>query len=122
MQAWAQLLDQRLACEKVEPEIVAVESGQWVLNMGRLAGLRVGDEWALVNPAQLPERSMQPGAIDQMVVGRITQVQDLRAHISLVAGNARAPQPGWVARPLAAAQLSEPSPATLPPTRQFAQR
>lgn len=122
MQAWAQLLDQRLACEKVEPEIVAVESGRWVLNMGRLAGLRVGDEWALVNPAQLPERSMQPGVIDQMVVGRITQVQDLRAQISLVAGNAQAPQPGWVARPLAAAQLSELSPPSIPPMRQFAQR
>lgn len=122
LQAWTPVLDQKLACETVEPEIVATESGQWVLNMGSLAGLRVGDEWVLVNPSQLPERSMEPGALEQMVVARVTQVQALRALVRLEAGNARAPQPGWVARPLMTTTLSEaPWPAP-PSAHQLAHR
>lgn len=123
LQAWTPVLDQRLACEKVEPEIVATESGHWVLNMGSLAGLRVGDEWTLVNPAHLPERSMEPGALDQMVIARVSQVQAMRAHVRLVAGDARAPQPGWVARPLAAPAISEaPWPPRAGSAQQLARR
>lgn len=123
LQAWTPQLDQHLACEKVEPEIVATEAGQWVLNMGSLAGLRTGDEWTLLNPAQLPGRSMEPGALDQMVIVRVTQVQALRAHVRLVAGDARAPQPGWVARPLMANDTPEATGfSPLPSTQQLARR
>ncbi len=112
---WGQWLDQRLACVRPQPEVVAQEADHWVLNMGSLAGLRLGDEWALVDPASLPERTLEAGAIEQMVVARVVRLTPLRAELSLVAGQAQAPRNGWVAHPFSDVQprhtaLTAPAP------------
>lgn len=100
LEQWAQLLSQQFACVQPRPEVVAQEGRNWVLNMGSLAGLRVGDEWALVDPAWLPERTFEAGAIEQMVVARVSRVDAMRAELTLIAGEARLPRTGWVAQPM----------------------
>ena len=107
LQGWAQWLDQRLACVHAQPEVVAQEADRWVVNMGSLAGLRLGDEWALVDPGRLPERTLEAGAIEQMVVARVVRLDPMRAELSLVAGQAQAPRTGWVAHPLSDLQTRQ---------------
>ncbi len=97
---WSQRLDQQFACVRPQPEVVAQEGQRWVLNMGRLAGLRLGDEWALIDPAWLPERTLEAGAIEQLVVARVVRLDAMRAELSLVAGEAGKPRTGWIAQPL----------------------
>lgn len=97
---WAELLDRQMACVRPQPRLEAGLSGSWQLNMGRLAGVRVGDEWVLVDPAWLPERALEPGAIGRMVVARVVRVDDARAELVTLAGDVRLPRPGWVAHPL----------------------
>lgn len=114
LERWSRQLDQQFACVQPRAEVLAQQGSSWVLNMGSLAGLRVGDEWALADPAWLPERTLESGAIAQMVVARVVRVDAMRAELSLVAGEARQPRSGWVALPLndphagLAAQLSPP--------------
>lgn len=112
---WAEALDQKLACERPEPQVLDHESGLWVLNMGEMAGLHTGQDWILVNPNRLPERSLEPGALEQMVVARVVALDARRAKLQLVAGDARAPRPGWVARPLPSTQAM----AHLAPIQHF---
>jgi hypothetical protein len=100
LQQWAQLLDQHFACASVQPQVVAQEGPRWVLDMGALAGIRVGDEWALIDPAWLPERTLEPGAIAQMVVARVVRAEPMRAELVLVAGEPSQPRTGWVAQAL----------------------
>jgi len=120
LRQWSSLLDQQLACERPQPQVVASTGQQWTLDMGRLAGLRLGDEWALVDPAKLPERSLEPGAIGQMVVARVVRLQDMRAELALVAGEAHLPRNGWIAHPLSLAAQAQDTTAPLP--SQYAQR
>ena len=120
LQQWTAVLDQQLACVRPQAEVVASTGKHWTLNMGRLAGMRVGDEWALVDPAWLPERSLESGAIAQMVVARVERLEDMRAELVLVAGEATLPRHGWVAHPL---NLAKHAQGTTPWMRsQFAHR
>ncbi len=100
LSAWAELLNRQMACVRPQPQLEAGTSGGWQLNMGRLAGLQVGDEWVLVDPAWLPDRALEPGAIGKMVVARVVRVDDSRAELVTLAGDPRLPRPGWVAHPL----------------------
>lgn len=113
LQDWADQLNHQFACVRPQPEVVADAAGHWMLDMGSLAGLHVGDEWALVDPASLPERTLEAGAIGQMVVARVVRLEAMRAELTLVAGEARLPRVGWVAHPLADLR-SAPSPRALP--------
>lgn len=97
---WTELLNREMACVRPQPQLEAGISGGWQLNMGRLAGLQVGDEWALVDPAWLPDRALEPGAIGNMVIARVVRVDDTRAELMTMAGDPRLPRPGWVAHPL----------------------
>lgn len=92
---WADLLDHQLACTRPQPRLEATPSGGWQLNMGRLAGMHVGDEWALIDPAWLPDRALEPGAIGKMVVARVVRLDDTSAEIMTVAGDVRQVRPGW---------------------------
>jgi len=97
---WTELLNRQMACVRPQPQLEAAISGGWQLNMGRLAGLQVGDEWVLVDPAWLPDRALEPGAIGRMVVARVVRVDETRAELITLAGDNRLPRPGWVAHPL----------------------
>ncbi len=98
--AWSELLDHQMACVRPQPRLEAGASGRWQLDIGRLAGVKVGDEWALVDPAWLPERALEPGALGKMVIARVVRVEDARAELVTMAGDVRLPRPGWVAHPL----------------------
>lgn len=100
LMAWSDLLNSQMACVRPQPQLEAGVSGGWQLNTGRLAGLQVGDEWVLVDPAWLPERALEPGAIGRMVVARVVKVDDMHAELLTLAGDPRLPRPGWVAHPL----------------------
>lgn len=97
---WAQQLNRQFACVRPRAQVVAQEGGRWVLNMGSLAGLRMGDEWALVDPAWLPERTLEAGAIEHLVVARVVHLDSQRAELLMVAGNTPSARAGWIALPL----------------------
>lgn len=100
LHVWSELLNRQMACVRPQPQLEATFSGGWQLNMGRLSGLQVGDEWVLVDPAWLPDRALEPGAIGRMVVARVVRVDETRAELVTLAGDHRLPKPGWVAHPL----------------------
>ncbi len=100
LQTWSRRFEQLLACEPLEPEVTATASGQVTVNAGALAGLRLGDEWLLVDPQSIPQQTLEPEALGQIVMARVTRLRDDSADLTVIAGHAHAPQLNWQARSL----------------------
>lgn len=98
---WLSELDEALACE---PVVAAVDSGSdgLTLLLGKDSGIRSGDRVLLMDRNQVPERVLEPKALQGVAMAQVGTVDQGQARLTWLSG-AR-PQsgttPNWVAVPV----------------------
>ncbi len=93
--AWAQTLQQSLACQAVLSQVTRNSDADIRINAGSAAGVRPGDEWLLVDDRQFPGKLLEAGVATQSVLARVKSVAQHQAQLELLAGPARSVQTGW---------------------------
>ena len=96
---WAQAFGGRIGCESVKPEVVRVRGTDLRINVGALAGVRLGDEWLLADQRRFPQQILEPGVAGQAVLARVQQVYAHHAQLQVLAGPADQVKPTWRAWP-----------------------
>ena len=100
VQAWAQALSERLACEPVQVQVLQAQGDRVQIDQGALAGVRAGDEWLVSDRRRWPARMLEPDAAAGLVLARVEQVFEHRAQLQVLAGPTAAVRPNWQAWPM----------------------
>lgn len=95
LRQWAQAMGETLACESVKPEVLQARGADLRINVGALAGVRVGDEWLLADPRRFPQQILEPGVAAQAVLARVQRVDAHSAQLQVLAGPAEQVRPQW---------------------------
>lgn len=99
---WARTLDERLACQPVQVQVLQARGDRLEVDQGSLAGLRPGQEWLVSDRQQVPQRLLDPGAADKLVLARVESVGPQRAELKVLAGAAEQVRARWQAWPMQA--------------------
>ena len=89
-----------LKCEPVRPAVTATLPPRIRINAGALAGVQVGDEWLIADPAAFPSRLVAKDGAPQTLLARVDAVSPHEAMLSVLAGPAQAAQTEWRAWPM----------------------
>ncbi|MFY8055976.1 MAG: hypothetical protein ACOVNN_11410 [Limnohabitans sp.] len=92
-------IDQAFACEPPTLAVMTNQNGQFTLQAGEMAGLRVGDQVLLSDPRVLPQHALEVGALDGAVLAEVKSVSAYQSELKQVAGKALKNQDAWVAWP-----------------------
>ena len=110
LRQWAQAMGEKLACESVKPEVLHARGADLRINVGALAGVRVGDEWLLADPRRFPQQILEPGVATQAVLARVQRVDAHHAQLQVLAGPAEQVRPHWRAWQPNALSIAEARP------------
>jgi len=94
---WALEMYKALACVPVMAEVTQTTANAVRVNVGSLAGVKVGDDWLLADPAKVPQRMLEPGVNGQTVMAKVQYVNTHYAQLKVVAGPAQSIQRNWAA-------------------------
>lgn len=100
VQAWAQAVNERLACEPVQVQVLQAQGDRVQIDQGALAGVRAGDEWLVSDRRRWPARMLESDAAAGLVLARVEQVSEHRAQLQVLAGPTAAVRPNWQAWPM----------------------
>jgi hypothetical protein len=100
MQAWAQQLNQRSACEPVQFHVRRNGTESLQLQAGVGSGLRPGDRVLLMSPNHIPSQMLEASAAQHLALAQVVRVERERTELQLLAGPALPAQGHWVALPL----------------------
>jgi hypothetical protein len=67
-----------------------------------MAGMRVGEEWLISDRQRVPQRLLEPGAAQAIVLARVERVDVQRAELKVLAGPTDQVRPQWQAWPVQA--------------------
>ena len=94
---WALEMYKALACVPVQAEVTQTTANALRINVGSLAGVKVGDDWLLADPGKVPQRMLEPGVNGQTVMAKVQYVNAHYAQLKVVAGPAQGIQRHWAA-------------------------
>lgn len=97
VEIWKQDLQRQLACLPVVGDVVQAGGAQVRINIGGVAGVRVGDEWVLAHDQRVVQRALEPGVVNQTVLAVVQSVGPYYAELRPVAGNQKNVQTSWTA-------------------------
>ena len=88
---WSEALE-RLRCQPVMVRANGSPLGSVTISVGGLAGVRVGDRWAVADPSKIPSRILEPGSLERALLAEVVSVGPYRSVLRLTSdpGNARA--------------------------------
>jgi hypothetical protein len=96
-----------LRCEPILVQANPVGSGVLSIPVGGRTGIRVGDRWMIADRAKIPERVLEQGSIDRIMMAEVVAVGHHRSTLRLTADSASSSvRPGlergvpWFASPL----------------------
>lgn len=90
-------MESELACIPPQFEVMKWQGQQLVLAAGSMNGLKVGDQFVVVDPSILPAHALQAGAMQRMALAEVRHVSPYTAELKQVAGPALSGQAAWVA-------------------------
>lgn len=96
---WLSELDDALACEPVVADVEHKDQ-QWTLLLGHSSGIRAGDRVVLMDRQRLPERVLEPAALQGMGIAQVASVEAGRAQLQWLGGPRPAASSDWVAVPM----------------------
>lgn len=103
---WAEALE-KLRCQPVMVRAATSPLGSVSIPVGARSGVRVGDRWAVADPAKIPSRILEPGSLDRALLAEVVSVGPYRSVLRLTSdpGTARAlfsveKGASWFATPL----------------------
>ena len=88
-------LSERLSCQTVHPDVIAVRGLELNINAGTLAGVRSGDEWLLADPQRFPRQILVSGVAAKAVLARVGLVYPHHAQLQVVAGPSDLVRTDW---------------------------
>lgn len=97
---WARQVDELLACQAPQVQVLHSQADRVQVDQGALAGLRPGQEWLISDRRKVPAQVLEPGAADAMVLARIERVDAQRAELRVLAGPRDQIRPRWQAWPM----------------------
>jgi hypothetical protein len=100
LETWRQALNEWLLCEPLHIRVTQSQNLTMTINMGRLAGVNVGDEWLIAHPSQFPQHMLEAGAMQQTLLARTTSVGVNTASLTLLAGSVPGSLTNWRAWPV----------------------
>jgi hypothetical protein len=100
LETWRKALNEWLQCEHLQIRVTQSQNLTMTINMGKLAGVKVGDEWLIANPTQFPQRMLEAGAMQQTLLARTTSVGINTASLTLLAGSVPGSLMNWRAWPV----------------------
>ncbi len=83
---WSQRLGQWLQCLPVRPAVTALNGKTFTLAAGQLAGIKVGDEWVVLQPQRLSTQMMEPDTLAHLVHATVLEVLPHSAKLRIDAG------------------------------------
>lgn len=88
---WSEALE-RLRCQPVMVRANGSPLGSVMISAGAVAGVRVGDRWAVADPSKIPSRILEPGSLERALLAEVVSVGPYRSVLKLSSdpGNARA--------------------------------
>ena len=86
-----------MVCQTVVGEVTQALGKQFRINLGAAAGVRVGDTWVLADAGKLPQRALEPGNTENMVMAKVQYVTEHYAQLTPTAGPAQSVQTRWAA-------------------------
>lgn len=95
----AAALERALNCDPVVVSLEAAEGG-WRLPLGGDHGVRAGDRVVVMDRAQLPERVLEPQALQSLGMAEVRSVDAHSARLQWLAGAPVASARDWVAVPM----------------------
>jgi hypothetical protein len=99
---WSEALSERLACQPVKVQVLQSQAGRVQVDQGSMAGMRVGEEWLISDRQRVPQRLLEPGAAQALVLARVERVDVQRAELKVLAGPTDQVRPQWQAWPVQA--------------------
>jgi hypothetical protein len=99
---WSEALSERLACQPVKVQVLQSQADRVQVDQGSMAGMRVGEEWLISDRQRVPQRLLEPGAAQAMVLARVERVDVQRAELKVLAGPTEQVRPQWQAWPVQA--------------------
>jgi len=99
---WSDALSDRLACQPVKVQVLQSQADRVQVDQGSMAGMRVGEEWLISDRQRVPQRLLEPGAAQALVLARVERVDVQRAELKVLAGPTDQVRPQWQAWPVQA--------------------
>jgi hypothetical protein len=99
---WSEALSDRLACQPVKVQVLQSQADRVQVDQGSMAGMRVGEEWLISDRQRVPQRLLEPGAAQAIVLARVERVDVQRAELKVLAGPTDQVRPQWQAWPVQA--------------------
>ena len=100
LETWKKALNEWLQCEPLHIRVNQSQNLTMTINMGQLAGVKVGDEWLIANPTHFPQRMLEDGGMQQTLLARTTSVGGNTAQLTLLAGSVPSSALNWRAWPV----------------------
>ena len=102
VEQWSDALSERLACQPVKVQVLQSQADRVQVDQGSMAGMRVGEEWLISDRQRVPQRLLEPGAAQAIVLARVERVDVQRAELKVLAGPTDQVRPQWQAWPVQA--------------------
>lgn len=102
VEQWSDALSERLACQPVKVQVLQSQADRVQVDQGSMAGMRVGEEWLISDRLRVPQRLLEPGAAQAIVLARVERVEVQRAELKVLAGPTDQVRPQWQAWPVQA--------------------
>lgn len=100
MDRWVRQVDDLLACQSPQVQVLQSQADRVQVDQGALAGLQPGQEWLISDRRKVPSQVLEPGAAESMVLARIERVDAQRAELRVLAGPRDQIRPRWQAWPM----------------------
>lgn len=90
-------LETKVACAPPQFQVLKMQSDTYRINGGAVSGLRVGDRLVVADKDKIPNRVLEPAALDKMAMTQVTSVSGYYADLKQIAGPKLTGSAQWVA-------------------------
>jgi hypothetical protein len=95
--AFIKNLESKLACTPPQFQVLKMQSDTYRINGGSMSGLRVGDRLVVADKEKIPNRVLEPAALEKMAMTQVTSVSGYYADLKQIAGPKLSGNAQWVA-------------------------
>ena len=90
-------LESKVACAPPQFQVLKIQSDTYRINGGSMSGLKVGDRLVVADKDKIPNRVLEPSALNKMAMTQVTSVSGYYADLKQIAGPPLSGNAQWVA-------------------------
>ncbi len=96
-EGFVKALETKVACAPPQFQVLKMQSDTYRINGGAVSGLKVGDRLVVADKDKIPNRVLEPAALDKMAMTQVTSVSGYYADLKQIAGPKLTGSAQWVA-------------------------